>query len=197
MAAFAESAPLAGPPGDRCQNCQAPLASDQRYCVSCGERRGRARFSFDALAEAPAPAPAPAAPAPRHRSRVSASINFIAGIATLLLAMGVGVLIGHNSSAGNKVIQAAAQAPQVIKIEGGGTGGSSAGGSRHRRASNIPKAPQAHLSAKVAKAVNSSASKVLGSAAGNLAPAGVQVGQACAHGAGCQGGKFTGNFFGQ
>ncbi|MFZ0388585.1 MAG: zinc-ribbon domain-containing protein, partial [Solirubrobacteraceae bacterium] len=35
---------VAGTMGDRCVNCGAPLSSDQRYCINCGERRGAARF---------------------------------------------------------------------------------------------------------------------------------------------------------
>src|SRR6201992_4065048 len=37
---------VAGTMGDRCVNCGAPLADDQRYCVVCGERRGAARFTL-------------------------------------------------------------------------------------------------------------------------------------------------------
>ena len=45
-----------------------------------------------------------------------------------------------------------------------------------------------------AKARENLATKVFGKQ-GNLAPPTTQVGQACSHGAGCSGGKFTGNFF--
>src|ERR1700743_1398390 len=41
---------VAGTVGDRCVNCGAPLSSDQRYCINCGERRGAARFSLPATA---------------------------------------------------------------------------------------------------------------------------------------------------
>src|SRR5450432_3902940 len=34
--------------GDRCVSCGAPMSSDQRYCVACGERRGKPRFSLSA-----------------------------------------------------------------------------------------------------------------------------------------------------
>ena len=181
---------LSGPAADRCANCNAPLASDQRYCVGCGERRGKARFSFEALTAPPAPAPAPA----RRRwiPHVSSSFSFITGVATLLLALGVGVLIGHSNNP--KATQAAAPS-QVIKIEGNlGNNGASNTAASGRSAFA---APNVKLTPKVIKKVNQAASKVLGSGASNLAGSPTQqVGQSCSSGAGCQGHKFTGNFFG-
>lgn len=116
---------VAGTVGDRCVNCGASLSSDQRYCVNCGERRGQPRFS---LAQQQRSAAAPAgSPAPIRRSRrprISGGATLVAGVGTLLLAMGVGVLIGHNS-AGNNNSKAAAT-PQVITVQGGGS--SSGGG---------------------------------------------------------------------
>lgn len=185
--------------GDRCTNCQAPLASDQRYCVNCGERRGKGRVTFaEVSSQAPAP---PASVPPHHQPRSLSSINFIAGVATLLLAMGVGVLIGQGINK-NKVIPAAAPTQQVIKVVGGGGGGSGGGGgaaaTRHRSRRHVSNTPVLKLSKKVTNAVNNAATGVLGSGANNLAPATVQPGQTCKAGqAGCQGGKFTGNFFGQ
>ena len=35
---------VTGTVGGRCANCQAQLASDQRYCVNCGARRGKPSF---------------------------------------------------------------------------------------------------------------------------------------------------------
>ena len=190
--------------GDRCTNCGTPLASDQRYCISCGQRRGKARFSFDSLAAAsatakdPAPTPAPAKP------RVSSGVSLIAGVATLLIAIGVGFLIGHGAN--NKQTTQPSQAAQVIKIQGGGSGGGGGGGAKvkghHNKASakaapaKAFQAPKLKLSQKQVQAVNKAASSVLGSGASKLSsnPT-VQPGGSCSGGAGCQGGKFTGNFF--
>ena len=152
--------------GDRCTNCQAPLASDQRYCVTCGERRGKARFNFAAPA-APAAAPAPS-PKRERAPRPSSGATLIAGVATLLLAMGIGFLIGNANNNGNT--RAAAAPPQVITVAGGGVAAIGSGATGR--------------------------ANTLGGGASNLAPTTVQPGQACSHGAGCQGGKFTGNFFG-
>ena len=54
----------------------------------------------------------------------------------------------------------------------------------------------AHLTKKTTAAVNSGVKSVVGSST-KLAPATVKVGGKCQNGeAGCQGGKFTGGFFG-
>jgi hypothetical protein len=205
MAAGDGPTPLAGPAGDRCQNCQAPLASDQRYCVNCGLRRGRSRYSLEAMAAQAAAATAPA-PAGRRpiRSRVSTGVTMITGVATLLLAMGVGVLIGHDSSSSPP--QKASAGFQVVTV-GGGSGSPVAAGTPANKAKRSAKSSNAalakkigvkptvvHLNKKTVQQAAQAATKVFGKQ-GNLAPPTIRLGQACAHGAGCQGGKFTGNFF--
>jgi hypothetical protein len=181
-------------PSDRCANCGSPLAPDQRYCVECGERRGKTRFSFESLA-VPKPA-APAAPKPPRRPRISSSFSFILGVATLLLALGVGVLIGHNTNTPKQV--AAATPNQTIKVEGVGgsnSGASNTKASKSTKSFKAPKTPK--LTKKVVQKVQAAASTVLGSGTKNLSNnVQQQVGQKCSGGNGCQGGKFTGNFFG-
>ena len=170
------------------------MAPDQRYCVECGERRGTARFSFESLA-APK-ASAPAAPKKPHRPRISSSFSFILGVATLLLALGVGVLIGHNANNTPKTV--AGPSNQVIKVQGvGGSTNGSTTASKKSTPSKAFKAPSVKLSTKVVKKVNAAASTVLGSGTKNLSQNPTQqVGQSCSGGNGCQNGKFTGNFFG-
>jgi hypothetical protein len=94
MPAIDLHAPVLGPPEEPCAGCGDPLAADQRYCLSCGERRGpprldplahaRGRATSAAAQPAPAPGarrPAAAWPLPSRR---------VAGAATLLmLAFGV------------------------------------------------------------------------------------------------------------
>jgi hypothetical protein len=187
---------LTGVVGDRCSNCQNPLASDQRYCVNCGARRGKPRFTFDSLAAQSAPTDAPERPQ-HHRTRISAATTLVAGIATLLLAMGVGVLIGHNS---NNTTRASAPA-QVITVGSGGATGvaSSAGGTaalkKHGKVKKV-KAVVVHLTAKTLQKANAAANKVFGNNGGALVSNPTQqVGGACSGGAGCNNGKFDGNFF--
>ena len=196
--------------GDRCVNCGAPLASDQRYCVNCGERRGKPRFTL-----APAPAEAVetttttrSAGSPR-RPRTSASFNLIAGVATLLIAMGVGVLIGHDSGSNGTAGKAQ---PQVIQLRSSGAVSSatstaaaatsnSSGGSNskssHGKSSGKGKSGKAPPPKVVVQQAAQAAQKVTGGSA-NVAGATATQGSSCASGtAGCQSGKLTGNYFGQ
>ena len=171
--------------GEQCTECGAVLAPDQRYCVECGHRRGDTRAPFvDALTQPKAQA---AAPPPPRRVRMSGSATLIAGVGTLLLALGVGVLIGrtgHNPKS--------AATPSVITVQGGG--GAAAGTTA---ASNTP-TPSSSGSKKnkSAKSSNGSAAAALGKGAKPPPKAVVTVG-APGHGPGYQKGKFTGNFFGQ
>ena len=55
--------------------------------------------------------------------------------------------------------------------------------------------PQARKT-KVKAAANNAAGQVLGTSNNLAKDPTVQVGQSCSGGAGCEGGKFTGNFFG-
>ena len=169
------------------------------------------------LAEPAADPAAAASPAPNRsrRPRPSSGFTLIAGIATLLLAMGVGVLIGHNSAPSQP---ASSGQPVKIDLSGGGSSGAgaatastpatAASGSGKTGAQSSshtpshtsrPPSPQKPkpTSAQSTKA-SGAASKVLGGQA-NTAPATVTQGGQCQSGtAGCQNGKFTGNnFFGQ
>ena len=195
---------LSGAVGDRCANCQAPLASDQRYCVNCGSRRGKPRFTPDTVVTHTSSAPAAGAvdgPPPPHRPRASAATTLVAGVATLLIAMGVGVLIGHNSN--NAPARVAS--PQVITVGGGlaaagGNTASNAGtpstAAAKKGAKLKVKTTVVHLSPKTAKAASVAAAKVLGGSAPSNPT--VQQGQSCSPGtAGCDStGHFTGSFFG-
>jgi hypothetical protein len=198
--------PLVGM-GDRCVTCDAQLAPDQRYCLNCGERRGKSRFPAAPMGAAQ-PEPAAAAGGQRRepaKRRLSSGATLVAGIATLLLAMGVGVMIGNlgKSNSGGPV--RASQPVQVVTVGGGGgvaatTPTTSADTQSNTKTKGSKGGKSSTKSVvvtkKVAAKANQAASKVLGASSANLAPTQVQQGQSCSHGAGCQGGKFTGNFFG-
>ena len=91
---------------ESCPNCGAQMAADQRYCLNCGHRRGDPRLPFmDAVvfmesmngpAGRAAPPPPPPPAEPRPSSRMNANAALIAGVATLVLAIGVGFLIGRS-----------------------------------------------------------------------------------------------------
>jgi hypothetical protein len=187
--------------GDQCPNCGALLASDQRYCLECGRRRGDPRLPFmDAVVlmeAAKRPSRTPPAPAKKKRSGISPNAALIAGIGTLLLALGIGVLIGRSGN--NEVAAPAQQAP--IVIHGGGeeatptTGGGSTGGGKGSKAKT-----KAQKEAALKEAENHPAAEEVLKPAGNvkLPPSTVEPGDKCEAGAaGCENGKFNGSFFGE
>lgn len=94
--------------GDRCSNCGSTLAVDQRYCVECGSRRGKPRFALATAAVAASTETTPTTPASGGWSRLSAALAVIA----VLLALGVGVLIGNST-------QASLKQPVKVQITGG------------------------------------------------------------------------------
>ena len=192
---------IGGESEDRCRSCGSPMVSDQRYCLHCGERRGKSRFSMEGMAAQMAPPPPPPAPSRPVRSRVPGGVTLVTGVATLLLAMGVGVLIGHDSS--SSPLARASQPVQVVTVGSGGTAVASTAAKKVKpqsskaaaKAAGVGKPTIVHLTKKTIAAATSARQQVFGQNSNKLAPATVQPGQACAHGAGCQGGKFTGNFF--
>lgn len=103
---------------DRCANCGAEMAVDQRYCVECGIRRGRPRFSMTPAGGAAAST----AVVPQGPSGARPTMTLVAvGLVIVLLALGVGVLIGHDGG----------KQPVHVTVSGAGTGAgqSSSGGS--------------------------------------------------------------------
>lgn len=194
---------LTGVVGDRCSNCQSAMAADQRYCLNCGERRGRARFTPAALvAQAAPPAGVTETTIVSHhpRSRFSsAGSTLVAGVATLLIALGVGVLIGSRANTSTGKTPAA----QIITVPGAGastgaalpTPSAAAGAGAGKKSGKVAKTTVVHVTAKTAKAATAAAGKVLGSSKNLSNNVQQSVGSSCTGGAGCQGGKFTGNFF--
>jgi len=185
--------------GEQCPSCGHPVASDQRYCLNCGQRCGDPRLPFmnavtfmDAM-KRPA---APAAPAPPKQRRLSPNAALIASVGTLLLAMGVGVLIGRS---GNESANTAAAPQQIITVPAGGeaTGPATAAGTGAGAGGKKGK-PNKKAAAKAKKAAESGegASEILHPKV-KLAPPTVEVGGKCGGGAGCKNGEFTGEFFGE
>jgi hypothetical protein len=211
---------------ESCPNCGARMAADQRYCLNCGHRRGEPRLPFmdavvfmESMGSPGAGASTPPPPPPgegKPSSRMNANAALIAGVATLVLAIGVGFLIGRSGheSSGN----AAAQAPiKVIEVGGGGgestetaseeTTESAAesskgkGGSKASGGKKSPKAtPKAEKNSEVGSHGASKATEEVLHTEGDVefAEPEQKVGGKCAAGtAGCEGEEFTGNFFGE
>lgn len=128
---IASSSPSSVETAERCASCGAPLVADQRYCLQCGERRvpvsdflrGGAPSSSTPSATPPGAIPplVKTASAGGSQQRNNA-LTVIAGVGVLLLAMGVGVLIGR--AGGSKQAPAPAEVITVGSTAGaGGAGG--------------------------------------------------------------------------
>jgi hypothetical protein len=171
--------------GSQCSVCAATLAPDQRYCVECGTRRGAARFpSTDGLSMRPRETAVESRPV--RRSRMSVNNTLIAGIGTLLLAMGIGVLIGRSGNSST----VKSPAVQVVTVPGAGAG---AAASTTAGATTTPGAGGGSTPTKSGSSSTAGKSKSKQTAA--PPPKAVTVGTP-GHGPGYQNGKFTGNFFG-
>jgi hypothetical protein len=219
---------MPGAGGESCPNCGVAMSGDQRYCLNCGHRRGDPRLPFmdavvfmEAMGGAPggtaAAAPPPPPPAER-KPRFSPSASLIAGVATLVLAVGVGVLIGRSGNSGSSDtpgtqvirVQNEGGSEETANAETAGEGAGKAGGATKgkqgkgagkngaKAKSNFPVAKKAEAKAETgdsgtAKAVE----EVIKPEAGvKIAPPEQKLGGACEEGiAGCTAGKFEGNFF--
>lgn len=189
--------------GDQCPSCRALLAADQRYCLECGHRRGDPRLPFmDAVVLMDAvqrPAQAPPPPPKKKRSGISPNAALIAGVGTLLLALGIGVLIGRSGE--HEVAQTAA-APQVITVGGSNDEGTAASSGKSTTgggaAANAKTKKQKEAALKEAEK-HPAAEEILKPAGDvKLPPPTVKPGDKCEAGAaGCEGGEFTGDFFGE
>jgi hypothetical protein len=105
-----------------CANCGVPLAEDQRYCLECGTRQLQARSQFLERFTPAAVGPGVSQSTPLAAGGRSANSTALAGIGVLLLAMGVGVLIGRASDG-----KGASGAPQVISVASSPATGAAAG----------------------------------------------------------------------
>ncbi len=127
-------------------------------------------------------------------------------VGVLLLAVGLGILIGHLGK--NPATPKASATPPVTILQQGGGGASTAAASTASTPTTAPKhtvgvtkkaqaKEKAALASKtVQKKAVQAAGKVLGNS-NNLAPPTVTTGGKCSNSqAGCQNGSFTGNFFG-
>jgi hypothetical protein len=117
-----------------CANCSAPLVEDQRYCLSCGQPVSPVRLAFLDVLEserqpqlgAGAAGALPVAYSPYFEAAAGPPwlrryAPLFAVTAVLLLALVVGLLVGHWVTQDNKAVAG----PQIIKVEG--LGGASLG----------------------------------------------------------------------
>lgn len=98
--------PTLGEEGDTCDECGAALATDQRYCLNCGTRRGGSRLEFEQLLFAGPSAGAtagiaPAGPVAGGRApgiRDWSPLVAVGSIAVLGVMLLLGVLIGRDDN---------------------------------------------------------------------------------------------------
>ena len=175
--ATAVTQPIPVVTSERCAQCAAPLAPDQRYCLHCGSPRahvngpisgGRLGGTPPQTASSPQATSQPGVPqspppgtpgmppgtppgfsaaSPANRNN---TLALLAGVGVLLLAMGVGVLIGRASTDTAKVPPA-----QVISVGGAAAGSSTPATTPTTPTSETPAASSAKKAAK-AKAASSS-----------------------------------------
>lgn len=182
--------PVAAASG-HCASCGAALAADQRYCVECGQRRGPLRMPATIGATQQIPPEAKRREPRRRAPRMSPNTTLIAGIGTLMLAMGVGVLIGQAGGSSND------KPVQFVTLPGGGAGTSGAaatesGGSGGSGASESTSASKS-ASTGSGKAKKSVEQVLKGK---HLPPKAVVKVGTPGKGPGYQKGHFTGKFFG-
>jgi hypothetical protein len=109
-----------------CRNCSAPLADDQRYCLSCGARVAAPRVEWASALGGSGTAAAPTADGAGGRSgnRWALMLDRIGGpmgaAAVVLVALGVGFLLGQSGS-GPSGPATIIQRPPVVNVQGGGT----------------------------------------------------------------------------
>lgn len=183
--------------GDHCSKCGAAITPDQRYCIECGEpRRENSLMTLSGLTAAQAePAEVIAAPAawiapaaPAAKNRWQSGFALLSTIAVLLLAMGVGVLIGGKGGG-----SAAQQTPIVL-----GGGASTATGATDATATSA-KSEQSNVADTAAAETKSgiNADAIAKKNGVKLAEPDVELGDKCEKGSsGCNdSGEFDGEYF--
>jgi hypothetical protein len=112
--------------GATCDHCGAPLAADQRYCLSCGQPASPVRLAFLDVLERDGPrgvsqptlelSPtgyAPVGDARGANAWLRRNTGLLALLGVLVLCLIAGLLVGHWVSQGNK-----APAKQVVEVKG-------------------------------------------------------------------------------
>ena len=181
--------PALAPSGrEQCPVCACAVAPDQRYCVECGQRLAAARPT---LMSDPTGRGGAETPPPKRKSRFDWGPNatLLAGIATLLLALGVGVIIGHYSAS-----PTAKKATPIVVSGLGATGAVGTSASTGTTAGAAGGAGAGKGGAKSTSGGSGGSGHPTAAAAKPANPT-VHLGQK-GHGQGYQHGEFTGHFFG-
>jgi hypothetical protein len=126
----AGDAPAAGGPGPGpqyllCEQCQAPVERDQRYCVRCGARQSHARNPATSYFASAARNRRTAAPQQRSEGFLRGPA-FALFLVLLPLGVAIGVLVGRSGSSNNndKLISALQKQQPVVASSQGSSGAS-------------------------------------------------------------------------
>jgi hypothetical protein len=111
-----------------CPNCSAPLVADQRYCLSCGQPTSPVRLAFLDVLESehkaqPGPGAMTTAPVAYNPYQEPVAgpawlrryAPLFGVLSVLLMAMIVGLLVGHWVTQSKAPVSSR---PQIIKVEG-------------------------------------------------------------------------------
>jgi hypothetical protein len=131
-----------------CRDCSAPLAADQRYCLSCGMRVAAPRVDWaSTLGGAGGAAAQPAAGGARAGGRWALMLDRVGGpmgaAAVVLVALGVGFLLGQGDS-GPSGPATIIQRPPVVNVQGGGSAPAADAGSTSTDAAGSSGASRDH-----------------------------------------------------
>ena len=124
----------------RCSSCGSAIAHDQRYCLECGERLAPVsgfllgRSPGRRLRRAPRPLPRTRPRRLGRRPPRSNVLGVLGGVGLLLLAMGVGVLIGR---AGNSKPAPAKEQVITEQAPAASTGGRGHRSELHQRLAHV------------------------------------------------------------
>jgi len=140
----ASDAPAAGRPGPGpqyllCEQCQAPVERDQRYCVRCGARQSHARNPATSYFATAARNRRTAAPQQRSEGFLRGPA-FALFLVLLPLGVGIGVLVGRSGSSNNndKLISALQKQQPVVASSRGSSGASAPVAASAASSSNLP-----------------------------------------------------------
>jgi hypothetical protein len=101
--------PVVGQEGDTCDQCGSVLATDQRYCLNCGWRRGEARVDYERRLNGGVQPSANGAAAPAVAANPQWSpVVAIGAIALLGVMLLLGVLIGKKGNDTTQTVAAQA-----------------------------------------------------------------------------------------
>jgi hypothetical protein len=112
-------------PYDQCGQCGAPVEAKQRYCVVCGFHRRQVRDPVSRYMMRATSHARSGSPRRPGRSRRASSLGAAVLIASVPLAVGLGVLVGRSSNSGDAKLIAALRSQRPAVITAGGGGGAS------------------------------------------------------------------------